>query len=480
MNSLFKNSVYYVMYRIINVIYPLLTATYVSRVLKPSGVGEAALAQNIVIFLVALAMLGIPNYGVREISICKSSSLNTLFSELFLINAISTTIISVIYIEVINVFDMPINTKLYNIYGIILVLNIFNVDWFYQAKEEFKYITIRSAIVKLSSMLAIFTLVKDEKDICMYGLIFALAYAGNYVFNVVNLKRYIKFTFRNLHIKRHLRNIFVLGVTSISNEIYVMLDSLMLGVLATNTELGYYTNSIKLVRILINVVTAMGTVLLPRLSKIKEEKDSLLYNSILDRVVKILLWVTIPCTLGILLLAESINVVLFGNSFLAAADILKILSLLIIPRAFSNIMLQVLICMNKDTSTSKIYFSGMLINCMLNMILIPVNGAQGAAVASVISEICICFVLFHFAKHKIKVHINFQFIVSVIFAATIMTILVLAARNSMSVMECSSFAILFINISIGVISYAVVSLILRNEIALFLTSKLIKKLRYRK
>lgn len=465
------------MYRIINVIYPLLTATYVSRVLKPSGVGEAALAQNIVIFLVALAMLGIPNYGVREISVCKSSSLNTLFSELFLINAISTTIVSVIYIEVINVFDMPINTELYNIYGIILVLNIFNVDWFYQAKEEFKYITIRSAIVKLSSMLAIFTLVKDEKDICMYGLIFALAYAGNYVFNVVNLKRYIKFTFRNLHIKRHLRNIFVLGVTSISNEIYVMLDSLMLGVLATNTELGYYTNSIKLVRILINVVTAMGTVLLPRLSKIKEEKDSLLYNSILDRVVKILLWVTIPCTLGILLLAESINVVLFGNSFLAAADILKILSLLIIPRAFSNIMLQVLICMNKDTSTSKIYFSGMLINCMLNMILIPVNGAQGAAVASVISEICICFVLFHFAKHKIKVHINFQFIVSVIFAATIMTILVLAARNSMNVMECSSFVILFINICIGVISYVVVSLILKNEIALFLTSKLIKKLR---
>lgn len=477
MNSLFKNSVYYVMYRIINVIYPLLTATYVSRVLKPSGVGEAALAQNIVIFLVALAMLGIPNYGVREISICKSSSLNTLFSELFLINAISTTIISVIYIEVINVFDMPINTKLYNIYGIILVLNIFNVDWFYQAKEEFKYITIRSAIVKLSSMLAIFTLVKDEEDICMYGLIFALAYAGNYVFNVVNLKRYIKFTFRNLHIKRHLRNIFVLGVTSISNEIYVMLDSLMLGVLATNTELGYYTNSIKLVRILINVVTAMGTVLLPRLSKIKEEKDSLLYNSILDRVVKILLWVTIPCTLGILLLAESINVVLFGNSFLAAADILKILSLLIIPRAFSNIMLQVLICLNKDTSTSKIYFSGMLINCMLNMILIPANGAQGAAAASVISEIYICFVLFHFAKHKIKVHINFQFIVSVIFAATIMTILVLAARNSMNVMECSSFVILFINICIGVISYVVVSLILKNEIALFLTSKLIKKLR---
>lgn len=477
MNSLFKNSVYYVMYRIINVIYPLLTATYVSRVLKPSGVGEAALAQNIVIFLVALAMLGIPNYGVREISICKSSSLDTLFSELFLINAISTTIISVIYIEVINVFDMPINTKLYNIYGIILVLNIFNVDWFYQAKEEFKYITIRSAIVKLSSMLAIFTLVKDEEDICMYGLIFALAYAGNYVFNVVNLKRYIKFTFRNLHIKRHLRNIFFLGVTSISNEIYVMLDSLMLGVLATNTELGYYTNSIKLVRILINVVTAMGTVLLPRLSKIKEEKDSLLYNSILDRVVKILLWVTIPCTLGILLLAESINVVLFGNSFLAAADILKILSLLIIPRAFSNIMLQVLICLNKDTSTSKIYFSGMLINCMLNMILIPANGAQGAAAASVISEIYICFVLFHFAKHKIKVHINFQFIVSVIFAATIMTILVLAARNSMNVMECSSFVILFINICIGVISYVVVSLILKNEIALFLTSKLIKKLR---
>lgn len=97
MKSLFKNSIYFVGYRLINVIYPLITATYVSRVLKPAGVGEAALAQNIVIFLVAVALLGIPNYGVREISKTSENDIDRLFTELFLINFVSTLIISILY-----------------------------------------------------------------------------------------------------------------------------------------------------------------------------------------------------------------------------------------------------------------------------------------------------------------------------------------------------------------------------------------------
>ena len=101
--SLMKNSFYYIMYRLINVLYPLITATYVSRVLEPDGIGDVSLAQTIVTFLVACALLGIPNYGVREISkIENEKEKSTVFFELFIINAISTLIVSVLYYCIIN------------------------------------------------------------------------------------------------------------------------------------------------------------------------------------------------------------------------------------------------------------------------------------------------------------------------------------------------------------------------------------------
>ena len=163
MKSLFKNSIYFVGYRLINVIYPLITATYVSRVLKPAGVGEAALAQNIVIFLVAVALLGIPNYGVREISKTSENDIDRLFTELFLINFVSTLIISILYYSTIDLLCLELNRKLYRIYGIILLFNVINVDWFYQGKEEFKYITIRTVAVRCFFFIMCFFISKRKR-----------------------------------------------------------------------------------------------------------------------------------------------------------------------------------------------------------------------------------------------------------------------------------------------------------------------------
>lgn len=475
MKSLFKNSIYFVGYRLINVIYPLITATYVSRVLKPAGVGEAALAQNIVIFLVAVALLGIPNYGIREISKTSENDIDRLFTELFLINFVSTLIISILYYSTIDLLCLELNRKLYRIYGIILLFNVINVDWFYQGKEEFKYITIRSAIVKAVSVVAIFVFVRDETDICAYGLIFALAYVGNYTFNAINLKKYVDFSFKNLNIKRHLNSIFALSITAISNEIYVTLDTFMLGVLSTNTEIGYYSNSMKLMRILINVVTAFGAVILPRLSKLQHKKDYLQFNIIINKVINILLWVTIPCTIGIILLSETIVVVLFGRDFAPASCIMIILSFLIIPRAFSNLSLQVLVCTKNDTKTSKVYFTGMLINCVLNLIFIRYIGAKGAAVASVISEVYICLVLFNYSKELFIYKRNKKYVFSLMMSVISMLVLVKILEYCMLRLGASLMSILIICIITGIFEYVAMTLLTQNEVTLFFISKLKQK-----
>lgn len=397
-NSLVKNSIYYILYRTINIIYPLITATYVSRVLEPDGVGEVSLAQTVVIFLVACALLGIPNYGVREISkVNDRDELSVLFSELLIINAISTAIVATLYYGIIYAVELNVNRALYYIEGIILLLNVANVDWFYQGIENFKYITRRSCVVKILSVFAIFLFVNSKEDICVYAFIFAMAYAGNYLLNIINLRKYVRFTIKNIHPRRHVNKVLVLAVTYISNEIYVTMDSVMLGVLSTNSEVGYYSNSMKVIRILVNVVTAAGVALLPRLSLLRKEGDEKRLDSIINQAAQLLLLITIPSMLGMAFIADDLVIVLFGSKFDPAAPIISVLSALIVLRGFSNLFLQVLISFGRDANTSIIYFSAMLGNMAMNYFLIQWNGGVGAALASIISEayiMCSLYIIF--------------------------------------------------------------------------------------
>lgn len=472
--SVIKNSFYYVLYRLVNVLYPLVTATYVSRVLEPDGVGEISLAQTIVVFLVACALLGIPNYGVREVSKLKTKEdRGKLFFELFIINAISTLSLIIIYFTLINLFDLNINRNLYNIEGIILILNFINVDWFYQGMEEFKYITIRSCIVKVVSIFAIFIFVKDKSDICNYALIFALAYAGNYIFNLINLRKYINFNcIKKLRPKKHIKNVLLLAITYISNEIYVTIDSIMLGFMSDNTQVGYYSNAMKLIKILINVLTAIGVALLPRISFLRSNNKNKEVYFLIEKIIKILMFITIPSMIGISLVSNDLVVILFGKAFQPSKTILIILSLLIIFRTFSNLFLQILISDNRDKNVSLTYFFAMVLNIILNLIFIPKFEANGAAFASIISEFCILIMLYKDSKKYNPIKFDKNNIKILIVSNVIMSLIVV----SISFVKMNLIIKLIVQITSSVFVYILINYILNNEVIIDII-KIIKEKR---
>ena len=68
MKSIFKNTIYNLLYKFLMLVFPLISSIYVSRVLLPIGVGEVAYAQNVVSYFIAISGLGMSNYGVREIA----------------------------------------------------------------------------------------------------------------------------------------------------------------------------------------------------------------------------------------------------------------------------------------------------------------------------------------------------------------------------------------------------------------------------
>ncbi|MDM5314907.1 flippase [Fictibacillus sp. b24] len=467
--SLYKNSIYYILYRVINVIYPLVTATYVSRILKPEGVGEIAVAQTVVIFLVACASLGIPNYGVREIS-KRSTRAETsiLFSELFITNFISTLIISVCYYSIVNSTDFIVNKELYNILGIIILLNIINVDWFYQGKEEFKYITLRSSLIKFLSVFAIFAFVKNENDIFTYATIFVMAYVGNYLFNIVNLRKYAYFTLKGVNPKKHLKFVAVLAITFVSNEVYVTVDTVMLGIMSGNSAVGYYSNAIKLINIIVNVCSAMGIAVLPKLSRIKYEGETSKFNVIIKKAIQVLLWFTLPSMVGLWLTAEYIIAILFGKNFYPSIDIMKILCLLVLLKSFSNLFLQVLLSVNKDTAATKVYFSAMIFNISLNSLLIPIYSGIGAAIASVMSELFICIALLIMVKKDLNVKIGKMYIISL----SVALISLIISVKAVGLLQMNQFNQLMISMVVGAVSYMVVCIIMKNDVVQILFGRI--------
>ncbi len=424
-NSLIKNSLYNVAYRMLNIIFPLVSATYTARIILASGVGEVSFAQNVVSYFTTIAAMGIPNYGIREIAKTrnKEEATNKVFSELFLINGLSTLLCSIVYLILILTFNSIFdNTSMYLAVGLTLVFNFLNIDWFYQGKEDYAYITKRSFSIKLISLFSLFIFVRDTDDAVNYALISSLAIGGNNIFNLVNLRKYnIRFSFNNIKIRRHLKPIFVLLGSVIAIEIYTMLDTTMIGAMVGTTEVGYYTNSMKLVKLLITVITAIGGVLLPRLSDYYSRGEFEKLNHIVDKVFRIMLFLFLPAQVALILVAPVIMPILFGDSFIPAVLTLQLTSLLICTLGFSNLFgTQILLTFGDERKLLISTILGALSNIALNLILIPVMAQNGAALASVISETIVTLTAYYYAKKRVTIRFDLGFYLPTVVSTIIM------------------------------------------------------------
>ena len=193
--SVSRNSAFSMINKGLSVVFPLVTVSYISRVLGAAGIGEVSSAQNLATYFSMAAALGIPSYGVRAIAQSKrdENSCNKTFSELFAINLISSIIATVVYL--ITVFCFKINnsnTALALIFSSIIVFNVINIEWVYQGYEEYEYIMIRSFVIKIVSLLLLFIFVRRKSDLVAYAFIICFGSIGNYVLNFINLKRYVK------------------------------------------------------------------------------------------------------------------------------------------------------------------------------------------------------------------------------------------------------------------------------------------------
>ena len=299
------NYIYNVVYQVMLLVMPLAVAPYLSRVLKPDGVGTASYVESIVSYFSLFAAMGIPTYGQREISYVQGDAVkrSAVFWNTKILEFCSSSVAILVYVT----FAMLQRemTTLYLILTLNLVSVFWDVTWFFQGMEEFGKTVARNTVIKLLQIMYIFLFVKSKDDLPLYlmglGLFTVL---GNLSLWAYLPKLIVKVPLRELRPFRNINVVWSLFIPTIAIQIYTVLDKTMIGMITgSSAENGYYEQAIKISRMLLAVVTALGTVMVPRIGNhfSKGEMDEV--RRLMYRGYRFVWFLGIPLCLGAIMVA---------------------------------------------------------------------------------------------------------------------------------------------------------------------------------
>ncbi|WP_354367965.1 flippase [Streptococcus porcorum] len=405
-NSVKINFIMNFILTISNFIFPLITFPYVSRVLGAEGVGTVTFAASIVNYFSMVGMLGIPTYGIRACAKVRDDKekLDKTVQEIVLLNSIVMFIaIMGLVLTVATIGKLESNKALYLILSSTLVFNVLGVDWLYRSLEQYSYITIRSIIFKVISMVALFLFVRQSDDYLAYAAITVLAGVGSNLMNFINLRKFVNLKpIGQLNLKQHLKPTLSFFMLNISTTIYVNVDTTMLGFIKGNDAVGYYSAATKLKQILVSIVTSLGTVLLPRLSYYYEAGKYDEFKSLVQKALNFVFVIALPIVVYFTLIAKQSILFLSGSDFLPATPPMQLMMPTVLFIGLSNLMgIQVLVPTNHENVVVRSTIVGAIINILVNLFAIPLFGPSGAAFASSVAEFSVALLQLYFLRELI-------------------------------------------------------------------------------
>ena len=470
------NYFYNLIYNLLTLLLPLLTTPYLSRVLGVENIGIYGFTNSIVTYFVLFGCLGTTLYGQREIAYVQDDKekQSKVFYEIFFVKLISMFISILLY-----GFSFCLDGTLslyYQILLIYLVANVFDISWYLQGIEEFDKTVIRNLIVKVLSIILIFVLVKKPDDLWIYFTIFAGSeLLGNITMWIYVPKYLNKPNFKKLNLKKHLKPILMLFIPQIAIKVYTVLDKTMIGVISGNmNDVGFYEQGQNIVRALIVIITAYGTVMASRIAytyKNSDKKETIKYLKSSFRFSWLL---GIPLMLGTIAVADKLVPWFFGDGYAPVSNIIKFTSPLIIAIGLNNVLgMQYLVPIGRQKDFTTAVVIGALSNFVLNNILIRLFGTIGAVIASVLAETIILIYELYVTRKEFNWLMIFNGIFKYLIAGIIMFIVIYNIELHLGVSLLNTF-IVFI---IGVITYFIMLLLLRDSYILDNLNILLKKVK---
>lgn len=402
--SIAKNYIYNLIYQMLIVLLPLITTPYLSRILGSNGIGVFSYTLSIVTFFILFGSLGVSLYGQRTIAYLGDNKKERTkkFFEIIIIRAISLFVSMVIFYISFGHGDYSLYYKLLLLE---IVANIFDISWFFQGKEEFDKLVVRNLIVKILCVILIFTCIKKETDLWIYFLIYVGAdLLGNASMWLYLPKYLTKIKIKQLRFKYHIVPMILLFLPQIAIQIYTVLDKTMIGVLSNNmSEVGFYEQAQKVIRATLLVLSSLQTVMNSRVALAYASNDKKEIKECMKKSINFVWFLGIAMLFGIVGISSGLVSWYYGKGFSEVEPILIATSPIIIAIGFNSIFgVQYLVQVNKTKEFTISVIVGAIINFISNLVLIPIYGGLGAAIASVIAEFVIAMIQYTYLKKDIS------------------------------------------------------------------------------
>ncbi|CAM3281824.1 oligosaccharide flippase family protein [Lactiplantibacillus plajomi] len=468
-----KNFFYTASYNVLILLTPLLTVPYISRVLGPTGVGINASTNSVITYFLLFGTVGITIYGNREIAFIRDNrhARSQTFWEIELLQIMT---ISLAYLGFLLFLLWERQFRIYFFYqSFYIIAGAFDISWYFMGIEDFKKTVLRNTLVKLVSLALIFIFVKHRADTGIYILILS----GSQLVGNLTLWPYLRHAvdrpqWGQLTIFRHLKPSLALFVPQIATTVYLALNKTMLWQLDSVKSAGFYDYSDKLIKLVLALVTATGTVMLPHIAHLFMQQQLEKVKKYLYVSFDVVMCIAVPMAFGIMAVATTLAPLFFGRAFTSVDVLLMIEAPVVIIIGVSNVLGQQYLLPTKQTAafTTSVTL-GALVNIIVNVPLIIFFGVRGAMVATLISELCVTGYQLYATRHQL----NFRPLIGGTLQYVLAGMLMFAVTYYLNVTMRPSFTNLMLQIIIGALVYVILLIGLRPPI--WQTLKLVRQKR---
>lgn len=463
----------------LSVLFPLITYPYAFRILHVEGMGKVNYATSIVSYFSLIATLGVSTYAVREGAKLRDrkDDFEKFSNQIFSLNVFTTLIaytaltISLVFVNQFREYRMLIALS-----SLTIAFTTLGVEWLNTIFEDYLYITIRSIITHIISLILLFLFVKNENDYYTYASLSVITTAVICILNWVNCRKYVKLRIvRSIDIKKHVKPILTLFANSIATTIYVSADTTMLGWMSGDYYVGLYSIAVKIYSVVKQMLAAMYSVTVPRISYFIGIGDFESVRSVFTKLISNIMLVLLPSAVGLITVSKEVILLMGGEEYSLGIPTLQILSVALIGAIFGGIMTYCLnIPLGREKYNVQATSISAVLNVVLNIFLIPLFKQDGAALTTLIAE----FFVFFYCLYKCK-DIRKYVDVSIFFKNMIQTLIgcaMIFVINSSISKFCDNILIgLSIKVVVSVLAYGCLLVILRNELAISILKKLRRK-----
>ena len=427
MKSLQKNFLYNVLYQILLVILPLITAPYISRTLGATAVGVYSYTYSVAYYFLLIAMLGIGNHGNRSIAAVRDDrkKLNKTFSSIYSLQVITFSIAILAYAIYLVLFVKD-NRLIVLLQLIYVTSGLFDIGWLFFGLEQFKLTVARNTLIKISTVVLMFVFVHKPSDLWKYTLIMSAGTLFSQAYLWLYVKKYVSFEKCSVkEITSNIKPVLILFIPVLAYSIYKVMDKIMLGNMSSYDQVGFYNNAEKIINIPMGIITALGTVMLPRMSNIVANGDKKRVDDYIRISAKLVTLLSSAIAFGLMGVSSVLAPVFFGDEFIACGEIIRLLSVTVFFIAWANVIrTQYLIPNKRDSIYLTSTMVGAILNLIINWMLIPKYQANGAAFGTIVAEFSVMLVQMVAVKNELPMRKYIMSYSPILIIGLIMAVLV--------------------------------------------------------